>query len=56
MYFPVQSLDKNAFGDDAILGCDFVGVVEELGPKVSNVRVGEHVAGLIWGGQNSFTR
>ncbi|KAH7376847.1 putative alcohol dehydrogenase [Plectosphaerella cucumerina] len=47
----VQSLDRNAFGDDAVLGCDFVGIVEKTGPGVSRVKVGEQVAGLIWGGE-----
>lgn len=47
----VQSLDANAFGDDAVLGCDFVGTVETTGNKVTRVKVGTVIAGLIWGGQ-----
>lgn len=47
----VQSLDANAFGDDAVLGCDFVGTVEMTGDKVSRVKAGTVIAGLIWGGQ-----
>ncbi|KAL4907845.1 hypothetical protein BDW74DRAFT_189254 [Aspergillus multicolor] len=47
----VQSLDANAFGDDAVLGCDFVGVVEEVGAHVSRVKPGTVIAGLIWGGE-----
>ncbi|KAL2686837.1 hypothetical protein Neosp_004379 [[Neocosmospora] mangrovei] len=47
----VQSLDGNAFGDGAVLGCDFVGVVEETGPNVTGITKGTVVAGLIWGGE-----
>ncbi|KAH7112024.1 hypothetical protein EDB81DRAFT_953737 [Dactylonectria macrodidyma] len=46
-----QSFDSNAFGDDAILGCDFVGVVEETGPGMPRVTKGVTIAGLIWGGE-----
>lgn len=48
----VQSLDSNAFGDDAVLGCDFVGIVERTGDKVSRIKTGNVIAGLIWGGQS----
>lgn len=48
----VQSLDADAFGDDAVLGCDFVGTVERTGDKVSRVKAGTVIAGLIWGGQS----
>ncbi|KAL2816077.1 chaperonin 10-like protein [Aspergillus granulosus] len=47
----VQSLDANAFGDDAVLGCDFVGTVEKTGDKVSRIKPGTVIAGLIWGGE-----
>ncbi|RMJ14715.1 hypothetical protein CDV36_005615 [Fusarium kuroshium] len=47
----VQSFDGNAFGDGAVLGCDFVGVVEEVGPDVTGITKGTVVAGLIWGGE-----
>ncbi|KAF9870974.1 hypothetical protein CkaCkLH20_11646 [Colletotrichum karsti] len=47
----VQSLDSNAFGEDAVLGCDFVGTVEETGDKVHKLNKGDSVAGLIWGGE-----
>ncbi|RJE27148.1 Alcohol dehydrogenase GroES-like domain protein [Aspergillus sclerotialis] len=47
----VQSLDANAFGDDAVLGCDFVGTVEMTGDKVSRIKAGTVIAGLIWGGE-----
>ncbi|KAF6835365.1 hypothetical protein CMUS01_05816 [Colletotrichum musicola] len=46
----VQSLDSNAFGDGAVLGCDFVGTVEETGSQVKKLQKGDTIAGLIWGG------
>ncbi|KAL1989491.1 hypothetical protein VTN49DRAFT_6688 [Thermomyces lanuginosus] len=47
----VQSFDAKVFGAGAILGCDFYGVVEKLGPGVTRVAKGDVVAGLIWGGE-----
>ncbi|KIL93676.1 hypothetical protein FAVG1_02236 [Fusarium avenaceum] len=47
----VQSLDSNAFGDGAVLGCDFVGIVEETGSDVTRITKGTTIAGLIWGGE-----
>ncbi|OHE98291.1 hypothetical protein CORC01_06488 [Colletotrichum orchidophilum] len=47
----VQSLDSSAFGDGAVLGCDFVGTVEAVGDKCSKLSKGDLVAGLIWGGE-----
>ncbi|KAK1658664.1 chaperonin 10-like protein [Colletotrichum godetiae] len=47
----VQSLDGNAFGDGAVLGCDFVGTVEAAGDKCNKLSKGDIVAGLIWGGE-----
>ncbi|KAM0332991.1 hypothetical protein ACHAQA_001648 [Verticillium albo-atrum] len=47
----VQSLDSNAFGDGAVLGCDFVGTVVQTGSKVTRVAEGATIAGLIWGGE-----
>lgn len=47
----VQSFDNNAFGDGAVLGCDFVGRVKKVCKKVSRHRSGEVIAGLIWGGE-----
>ncbi|KAJ5351915.1 hypothetical protein N7452_000889 [Penicillium brevicompactum] len=47
----VQSFDINAFGDGAVLGCDFVGEVTELGDGVTEYTNGDIVAGLIWGGE-----
>ncbi|MCJ1446233.1 MAG: hypothetical protein MMC23_006738 [Stictis urceolatum] len=47
----VQSFDTNVFGDDAVLGCDFVGTVEQLGDGVTSFERGDVIAGLIWGGE-----
>ncbi|KAJ5020007.1 hypothetical protein K4K57_005947 [Colletotrichum sp. SAR 10_99] len=47
----VQSFDGNAFGDGAVLGCDFVGTVEERGDQVNKLKKGDTIAGLIWGGE-----
>ncbi|KUJ06444.1 GroES-like protein [Mollisia scopiformis] len=47
----VQSFDGDAFGDGAVLGCDFAGVVEEVGPSVTQLKVGDKIAALIWGGE-----
>ena len=46
----VASFDNNAYGDSAVLGCDFCGTVEQLGEGVKRVRVGDRIAGFIWGG------
>lgn len=46
----VQSFDNNAFGDGAVLGCDFTGTVEEIGSSVTRLQKGDKVAGLVWGG------
>ncbi|KAH7082006.1 hypothetical protein BKA63DRAFT_224198 [Paraphoma chrysanthemicola] len=47
----VQSFDSNAFGDGAILGCDFVGTVTETDKGVTRAAKGDVIAGLIWGGE-----
>lgn len=47
----VQSLDNNAFGDGTVLGCDFVGLVEQVGKNVSRHSKGDTIAALIWGGE-----
>lgn len=41
----------NAFGEGAVLGCDFTGIVEEVGKSVTSVQVGDRIAGLVWGGE-----
>ena len=46
----VASFDNNAYGDGAVLGCDFCGTVEKLGVDVRRVKVGDRIAGFIWGG------
>ena len=46
----VASFDANVWGDGAVLGCDFCGRVEKLGSEVTRVKVGDRIAGLIWGG------
>jgi NADPH:quinone reductase-like Zn-dependent oxidoreductase len=51
LHIVVQSFDGNAFGDGAVLGCDFVGDVVELGGNVRRLSKGDTVAGLIWGGE-----
>lgn len=50
----MQSFDSNAFGDGAVLGCDFVGEVIELGSDVARLSKGDIVAGLVWGGKSSL--
>ncbi|ODM14869.1 hypothetical protein SI65_09621 [Aspergillus cristatus] len=44
-----QAFDSNAFGDGAVLGCDFVGEVVELGSGVTRYAKGDVIAGLVWG-------
>lgn len=50
---PVQALDGKAFGDGAVLGCDFVGEVVALGDAVTRFAKGDVVAALIWGGEST---
>ncbi|KAL2822730.1 putative zinc-binding dehydrogenase family oxidoreductase [Aspergillus cavernicola] len=47
----VKSLDRNAYGEGAVLGCDFVGDVVEIGDGVSLLGKGDIVGGLIRGGE-----
>jgi NADPH:quinone reductase-like Zn-dependent oxidoreductase len=47
----VQTLDSNAFGTGTVLGCDFVGTVTEAGKDAKNLKKGDVIAGLIWGGE-----
>ncbi|KAF2649134.1 GroES-like protein [Lophiostoma macrostomum CBS 122681] len=47
----IQALDSDAFGEGTVLGCDFVGTVEELGTEATRNKKGNVIAGLIWGGE-----
>lgn len=44
------AFDLHAFGDDAVLGCEFVGTIVQVHPSVSKLAVGDRIAALIWGG------
>ncbi|KAK1712205.1 uncharacterized protein BDZ83DRAFT_723700 [Colletotrichum acutatum] len=43
------ALDVDAFGDGAVLGCDFVGTVTQAHTNVSRLQVGDRIAALVWG-------
>ncbi|KAI3552170.1 hypothetical protein CABS01_06507 [Colletotrichum abscissum] len=45
------AFDVDAFGDGAVLGCDFVGTAFEAHPNVSRLQVGDKIAALVWGGE-----
>ncbi|KAL1885450.1 putative secondary metabolism biosynthetic enzyme [Paecilomyces lecythidis] len=45
------ALDVNAFGDGALLGCDFAGTVVETHPEVTRLQTGDQIAGFVWGGE-----
>ncbi|KAK1657234.1 chaperonin 10-like protein [Colletotrichum godetiae] len=45
------AFDVDAFGDGAVLGCDFVGTVTRAHPNVSKLQVGDRIAALVWGGE-----
>ncbi|KAL5083492.1 hypothetical protein Trisim1_001422 [Trichoderma cf. simile WF8] len=45
------AFELNAFGDGAILGCDFAGVVTHIHPNVTKLATGDRVAALVWGGE-----
>ncbi|KAJ3527772.1 hypothetical protein NM208_g10540 [Fusarium decemcellulare] len=47
----VLCFDNNIFGDGAVLGCDFTGTVEAVGSAVTRLKIGDTIAGLIWGGE-----
>lgn len=47
----MQSLNTKTFDDGAVLGCDFIGTVEQLGPGASRFSQVDTIAGLIWGGE-----
>lgn len=62
----VQTLDSNAFGEGTVLGCDVLGVVEEVSPGgeidfsagasgaagAKQVQKGDLLAGLLWGAEH----
>ncbi|KAF5975109.1 toxD [Fusarium coicis] len=45
------ALDVNAFGDGAVLGCDFAGKVVDAHSSVTKLKPGDSIAGFIWGGE-----
>ncbi|VTT68137.1 unnamed protein product [Fusarium fujikuroi] len=45
------ALDVNAFGDDAVLGCDFAGEVVDVHSTVTKLKPGDSIAGFVWGGE-----
>ncbi|KXH64070.1 hypothetical protein CSAL01_01317 [Colletotrichum salicis] len=45
------AFDVDAFGDGAVLGCDFVGTVTKAHPNVSKLQGGDRIAALVWGGE-----
>ncbi|GKU21736.1 oxidoreductase [Fusarium langsethiae] len=45
------AFDLHAFGDGAVLGCDFVGTVMRTHSSVTKLEVGDRVAALVWGGE-----
>ncbi|KXH41835.1 hypothetical protein CNYM01_06751 [Colletotrichum nymphaeae SA-01] len=48
---PGLAFDVDAFGDGAVLGCEFVGTVTQAHPNVSRLQVGDRIAALVWGGE-----
>ncbi|KAF4501666.1 toxD [Fusarium agapanthi] len=45
------ALDVNAFGDNAVLGCDFAGQVVDIHSTVTRLRPGDSIASFVWGGE-----
>lgn len=50
--FTVQSFDSSALGDGAVIGCDFVGEVVELGSGLTSLANGDISAVMVLGGKN----
>lgn len=49
----VKSFDQNRYGDGAVLGCDFCGIIDKVGHDVVELHIGDRVAGLVRGGSVS---
>lgn len=47
----VLSFDGNAFGDGAVIGCDFCGRVEQVGDKVTRVQRGQRIGSFVFPGE-----
>ncbi|KAJ3531580.1 hypothetical protein NM208_g8812 [Fusarium decemcellulare] len=43
--------DLWAFGDGAVLGCDFAGQVFRTHPSATRYKIGDTIAGFVWGGK-----
>lgn len=50
----VELFDNGNFGDGDVLGCDFVGTVEEIGDAVSKLSKGDIIAGIVLGGIDHY--
>ncbi|KAI9150053.1 hypothetical protein HJFPF1_09807 [Paramyrothecium foliicola] len=46
----VGGLDQTYYDDGAVLGCDFAGTVDLVGPEVNQAVEGTLIAGVLWGG------